>query len=33
MAKEGIIYRKWRHVGGRKFGEYCLKYREEIVKK
>ncbi|MQL56603.1 DNA-binding protein [Acidianus ambivalens] len=31
LYKKGIIYRKWRKFGGRKFREYCLKHREEIV--
>nr|WP_176580414.1 DNA-binding protein [Sulfolobus islandicus] len=31
MHKKGLIYRKWRRFGGRKFREYCLKSREEIV--
>jgi len=24
MHSKGIIYRKWRHFGGRNFREYCL---------
>ncbi len=32
LHKKGLIYRKWRRFAGRKFREYCLKYREEIVK-
>ncbi len=32
LHKKGLLYRKWRRFGGRKFREYCLKYREEIVK-
>jgi DNA-binding MarR family transcriptional regulator len=31
MYKKGLIYRKWRHFSGRKYREYCLKYREEIL--
>ena len=31
LNKKGIIYRKWRRFGGRKYREYCLKYREEIL--
>jgi len=25
MHGRGLIYRKWRHFGGKKFREYCLK--------
>lgn len=25
MYKRGLIYRKWRKFGGRKYREYCLK--------
>ncbi len=32
LHKKGLLYRKWRRFGGRKYREYCLKYREEIVK-
>ncbi|MEM3918412.1 MAG: hypothetical protein QW322_07230, partial [Saccharolobus sp.] len=32
MTKEGIIYRKWRKIAGKKFREYCLKYREELTR-
>ena len=32
LHQRGVIYRKWRHIGGKKFREYCLKSREEIVK-
>ena len=31
LYKKGLIYRKWRHIAGRKFREYCLKNREEIL--
>nr|WP_176579798.1 DNA-binding protein [Sulfolobus islandicus] len=31
LHKKGIIYRKWRKFGGRKYREYCLKHREEII--
>ena len=31
LHKKGLIYRKWRRFGGRKYREYCLKYREEIL--
>ena len=27
----GLIYRKWRRFGGRKYREYCLKGRDEIL--
>nr|WP_011114821.1 PlrA protein [Sulfolobus islandicus]CAC15837.1 PlrA protein [Sulfolobus islandicus] len=30
LHARGIIYRKWRRFGGRKYREYCLKYREEL---
>jgi predicted transcriptional regulator len=32
MHKKGIIYRKWRNFGGKKYREYCLKNRDEILK-
>ena len=31
LHQRGIIYRKWRHFGGRKYREYCLKGREVIL--
>jgi len=31
LNKKGIIYRKWRRFGGRKYREYCLKGRDEIL--
>jgi DNA-binding MarR family transcriptional regulator len=31
LHARGVIYRKWRHFGGRKYREYCLKGREEIL--
>lgn len=31
MYKKGLIYRKWRKFGGKKYREYCLKYRDEIL--
>ncbi len=33
LYKRGLIYRKWRRFGGSKFREYCLKGREELLKK
>nr|AAC44106.1 ORF80; Method: conceptual translation supplied by author [Sulfolobus islandicus]BAF62544.1 plrA80 [synthetic construct] len=31
LHKKGIIYRKWRRFGGRKYREYCLKSRDELL--
>ena len=31
LHAKGVIYRKWRHIGGKKYREYCLKYRDEIL--
>jgi len=31
MHKRGIIYRKWRVFGGKKYREYCLKARDELL--
>ena len=31
LHRKGLIYRKWRHFSGRKYREYCLKYRDEIL--
>jgi predicted transcriptional regulator of viral defense system len=31
LHKKGLLYRKWRRFGGRKYREYCLKYRDEII--
>jgi len=31
LHNKGIIYRKWRRFGGRKYREYCLKYRDEVL--
>ncbi len=30
LHKKGLLYRKWRRFGGRKYREYCLKYREDL---
>ncbi len=32
LHKRGVIYRKWRHIAGRKYREYCLKNRDEILR-
>jgi len=31
LHKRELIYRKWRRFGGRRFREYCLKYRDELL--
>jgi len=31
LHKRELIYRKWRRFSGRRFREYCLKYRDEIL--
>jgi DNA-binding PadR family transcriptional regulator len=31
LHKKGLIYRKWRRFGGRKYREYCLKHRDKIL--
>jgi hypothetical protein len=31
LHHRGVIYRKWRKFGGKKFREYCLKHRDEIL--
>ena len=31
LHKKGMVYRKWRHFGGRKYREYCLKNRDKIL--
>ena len=31
LHQHGVIYRKWRHIAGKKFREYCLKNRDQIV--
>jgi len=31
LHKRGLIYRKWRRFSGRKFREYCLKHRDELL--
>jgi predicted transcriptional regulator len=31
LHARGVIYRKWRHFSGRKYREYCLKSRDEIL--
>jgi len=31
LNKRGIISRHWRHIGGRKVREYCLKYKDELI--
>jgi len=33
LHQRGIIYRKWRHFGGRRYREYCLKYRDALIEK
>jgi predicted transcriptional regulator len=32
LHKKGLIYRKWRHFSGRKYREYCLKSRDQILR-
>jgi predicted transcriptional regulator len=32
LYKKGLIYRKWRKFAGRKYREYCLKYRDDIIR-
>ena len=32
LNKKGLIYRKWRKFAGRKYREYCLKHREDIIR-
>jgi len=31
LHKRGLIYRKWRRFSGRKYREYCLKGRDQIL--
>ena len=31
LYKRGLIYRKWRHFDNKKFREYCLKHRDDLV--
>jgi DNA-binding MarR family transcriptional regulator len=31
LYQRGLIYRKWRHFSGRKYREYCLKHRDEVI--
>ena len=31
LYKRGLIYRKWRHIAGHKYREYCLKNRDQIL--
>jgi DNA-binding MarR family transcriptional regulator len=31
LYKRGLIYRKWRHIAGKKVREYCLKGRNQIL--
>jgi len=31
LHQRDIIYRKWRHIDGRKVREYCLKQSDEIT--
>lgn len=31
LNKRGVLYRKWRKFGGKKYREYCLKHRDELV--
>lgn len=31
LHARGFITRKWRRFGGRKYREYCLKYRDELL--
>ncbi|BAB66352.1 DNA-binding protein [Sulfurisphaera tokodaii str. 7] len=32
MYKRGIISRQWRKIAGIRVREYCLKYRDEILR-
>jgi predicted transcriptional regulator len=32
LYKRGLVHRKWQKYGGKKFREYCLKYRDEVLK-
>jgi len=31
LHAKGLVYRKWRVFGGKKYREYCLKSRDEIL--
>ncbi len=31
LHARGLIYRKWRRFSGRKYREYCLKSRDQIL--
>ena len=31
LHKRELIYRKWRRFGGRRYREYCLKYRDKLL--
>jgi DNA-binding IscR family transcriptional regulator len=31
LHKRELIYRKWRRFSGRRYREYCLKYRDELL--
>ena len=32
LYKKGLVYRKWRHIAGRKYREYCLKGRDQVLR-
>jgi len=32
LYQRGLIYRKWRHFDNRKFREYCLKHRDDVLR-
>jgi len=32
LHERDLIYRKWRHFGGRTYREYCMKSRDEILR-
>jgi len=32
LHQRGLLYRKWRHFGGRTYREYCMKSRDEILR-
>jgi len=32
LYKRDLIYRKWQKYGGKKFREYCLKGKDEILR-
>jgi len=31
LHQRGVIYRKWRHIAGKKLREYCLKHRDDVI--